>query len=390
MSISFDPGDDLKDIVDMVHRLAADEIRPNLRHFEHEGALPDELLRKCHELGLTNLSLPAEQGGPGLDLRAAAVLQEEIAWGDVGAAMALAGPRAAGAAVALLGDAEQKERLLRPFAADDAFARRGALALVEGPFGLSPEAIATTAERSGDGFVLTGEKRYVLNAASAELTVVLARDASQSEADPWKNLAFFAIEGRPAGLSAGPRLGTLGLETARYAHVKLEGVKVPARNRLLANGRLSILGLVAREKTLDAARLVGCSRAATEYAAKYATERKAFGKALYEHQALAFMMADMATRIDAVRWLVWRAAWSFDQGSPEAVHEATVAFRHATELSVEITTDAVQVLGGHGYIQDHPVEKWMRDARCLGLVDGLSVDDDALIAETVVAGGLSS
>src|SRR4051794_23538614 len=122
MSISFDLGDELKDIADMVHRLAADEIRPHLRHFEHEGALPEELLKKCHELGLTNLALPADLGGPGLDLRAAAVLQEEIAWGDVGVAMALSGPRSAGAAVALLGDADQKERLLRPFAADDAFA----------------------------------------------------------------------------------------------------------------------------------------------------------------------------------------------------------------------------------------------------------------------------
>ncbi|MEZ0230075.1 MAG: acyl-CoA dehydrogenase family protein, partial [Planctomycetota bacterium] len=153
MSISFELGDDLKDILDMVHKLAADEIRPHMRHYEHEGRLPDELLQQVHSLGLNTLSLPQEVGGLGLDLRAACVLQEELAWGDVGAAVALPGPGAAGLAVAALGDADQKERLLKPFAADDAFNRRGALAAVEGPFGLSPDTVSATAERRGDEYV---------------------------------------------------------------------------------------------------------------------------------------------------------------------------------------------------------------------------------------------
>jgi acyl-CoA dehydrogenase len=133
--------------------------------------------------------------------------------------------------------------------------------------------------------------------------------------------------------------------------------------------------------------LVGCCRAASEYASKYATERRAFGKALYEHQALAFMMADAAMKVEACRWVAWRAAWRLDttNGSDEALHEAAVAHKQATDLAVEVTSDCVQVLGGHGYIQDHPVEKWMRDARCLGLVDGLSIDADTQIAEQLLA-----
>ena len=181
----------------------------------------------------------------------------------------------------------------------------------------------------------------------------------------------------------------LGLGTAHFASIKLEGV--PAE-RLPGSGdpRRDVLVVAARHRVIDGARLVGCMRAASEYAFKYSTERRAFGKALYEHQALAFMMANMATRVDACRWLVWRAAWRLDtigaEGNPleAALHDAVIAHRHASELAVLVTTDAVQLLGGHGYIQDHPVEKWMRDARCLGLVDGLSVDDDATIAETVV------
>src|SRR5581483_1169472 len=123
MTISFDLGDDLRDIADMVRKLAAEEIRPKLREFEHEGGLPEDLLKQVHELGLSTLALPSELGGPGLDLRACAVLQEELAFGDVGVAVALSGPRTAGAAIAVLGDSDQKERLLRPFSAPDAFAR---------------------------------------------------------------------------------------------------------------------------------------------------------------------------------------------------------------------------------------------------------------------------
>jgi acyl-CoA dehydrogenase len=391
MTISFDLGDDLRDVTEMVHRLASEEIRPKLREYEQAGGLPDELLQQLHELGLTTLALPQELGGPGLDLRACSVLQEELAWGDVGVAVALAGPRTAGATIVVLGDSEQKDRLLRPFGSPDAFTKRGAVALVEGPFGLGPDSVQTSARREGDAYVLSGEKRYVLSAAEADLTVVLARDSDSRDSNPWNNLAFFAIEGRPEGFKPGPRHRTLGLGTARFANLTLDGVRIPAKNRLKGrgDGKRDVLEVVARKRVFDAARLVGCSRAASEYAFKYATERQTFGKKLYEHQALAFMMADMATKIEAVRWLVWKAAWRFDGAGPgyagDAIHEAAVAFKHAADLAVEVTTDAVQVLGGHGYIQDHPVEKWMRDARCLGLVDGLSVDDDATIAEAILS-----
>lgn len=387
MTISFELDDDLRDVALMVHKLAAEEIRPHLRDHEHAGELPGPLVSQLHELGLTLLGVPSELGGPGLDLRACAVLEEELAWGDLGAAVAVPGPGAAGTALHLLGDAEQKERLLRPFAGPEGAGKRGALALVEGPFGLAPDLVETTARREGDAYVLSGKKRYVLSGGESDLTLVLARDLDRQGGDPWDGLAFFAVEGRPQGLSAGARNGTLGLETARWANLSLEGVRVPARNRLAGRGpvRRDVLEVVARKRVPDAARLVGCARAASEYAFKYATERRAFGKALYEHQALAFLMADMATKIEAVRWLVWRAAWSLDRGAADSLHEAARAWRHATDLSVEVTSDAVQVLGGHGYIQDHPVEKWMRDARCLGLVDGLSFDDDALVAEGVLA-----
>jgi acyl-CoA dehydrogenase len=381
VSITFDVGEDLQAIVDAVHAFATDKIRPRLREYEDRGGLGDELMGECHELGLTTLALPEALGGSDLlDIRAACLCSEELAWGDVGVSVAIPGPRSAAVPILDLGTDEQKERLLRPFTRPDGATRRGSLAWVEGPFGVDPGAIETTARRDGDAWVLDGTKRYVQSAGQADLTLVLARDVASKAASPWDRLALFALEGAPAGFTARERDRTLGLHTTRSATVDLKGVRVPAGNRLGKGGPGELLATlrrtIARKKVIDAARLVGCVRAASEYAFKYATEREAFGVKLYEHQALAFMMADMATEVDGLRTLVWHAAWTLDRGE-EGYVEALRAHDQASEVAVQVTSDAVQVLGGHGYLHDHPVEKWMRDARTLGVIDGLYLDEDA-------------
>lgn len=392
MSITFDIGDELQQIVDAVHSFAADRLRPGLREFEKAGGLPADLDAALHDLGVTTLALPEKYGGSDLlDIRAAVLCSEELAWGDLGVAVSVPGPRSAGFAILELGDDEQKERLLRPFTQPGAGGRRASLAWVEGPFGIDPGAIETTAKREGDGWVLTGKKRYVQGAAKADLTLVLARDATSTAPDPWDRLALFAVEGRPAGLVAGERNRTLGLHTVSFSPLELTGVKVPLNARLAGSGkpgalRQALSRTIARKKVLDAARLVGCVRAASEYAFKYATEREAFGVKLYEHQALAFMMADMATRVDGLRTLVWAAAWALDKGQ-DGYAECRRAHDHASDLAVDVTSDAVQVLGGHGYLHDHPVEKWMRDARTLGVADGLTMDEDADVLAAAAVGG---
>lgn len=385
MSIAFDVGEELQQIVDAVRGFAQDRIRPRLRAFEEQGGLPDDLVQECFELGLTTLALPEKYGGSDtLDIRAACLCSEEVAWGDVGVAVALPGPRSAGFVVLELGTDEQKEALLRPFTKEAG--RRGTLAWVEGPFGLDPGLVETTCKRTGDGWVLNGTKRYVQGAGHSDLTIVLARDPASTAADPWDRLALFAVEGTPKGMAADERNRMLGLHTARYATLKLQDVKLPASARLGSGKpgelRQALRRTIARKKVLDAARLVGCVRAASEYAFKYATERVAFGVKLYEHQALAFMMADMATQVDGLRTLVWHAAWSLDRGE-EGYVEAKRAHDQASELAVQVTSDAVQVLGGHGYLYDHPVEKWMRDARTLGVADGLVLDEEGDLAVAV-------
>lgn len=391
MSVSFEPGEELAQVVDAVRAFARERLRPALRELEAAGALSEELARECHELGLATLGLPETLGGSELlDLRAAALCAEELAWGDLGAAVALPGPGAAAPLVLALGTGAQAERLLAPFADEaEGWARRAALALVEGPFGVDPAACEATCRREGEEWVLSGRKRYVRGGADAALTLVLARDVASGAPDPWDRLALLAVVGRPAGLAVEARHETLGLGAARWADLRFEQVRVPAADRLggdAAPGALRrvLRDALARQRTLDAARLVGCARAATEHACDYAQERHAFGVPLYQHQALAFMMADMATRVDGVRSLVWQAAAALDRGDARAPALALLAHRQTAELAVEVCSDAVQVLGGHGYLWDHPVEKWMRDARTLSLVDGLTLPEDE--AEDELAG----
>ncbi|MGE0709213.1 MAG: acyl-CoA dehydrogenase family protein [Planctomycetota bacterium] len=383
MAISFELGEDLQDIVDAVHAFAEEQVRPRLHEAEREG-IPDDLAAAMHELGLTTLVLPESVGGlDSLDLRAATLVSEELAWGDLGVAAAIPGARSAGACVLELGTPEQVARLLGPFGDEgEGWRRSGTLAFVEGPFGISPAAVETTATKDGDAWVLRGRKRYVWAAETADLTVVLARDPQSAAPDPWDRLVLLAVSGRPSGLRAEEADRTLGLRAARHATLHLEGVRVPAADRLGTGApgelRAALQRVVARKRVLDAARLVGCMRAASEYAFKYATERQTFGVYLYEHQALAFMMADMATLTEGARNLVWRAAAALDKREAAGLELARQALDEAMRYAREVSSDAVQVLGGHGYIQDHPVEKWMRDARTVGLIDGIGADEEDL------------
>lgn len=380
MAISFEVGDDLQDVVCAVEAFALEQVRPRLREAEQEGLSP-QLARALFELGLCTLALPESLGGlDELDVCGAALVSEALAWGDLGVAAAAPGPRSAGACVLELASAELAERLLAPFAdEEEGWRRSGTLAWAEGPFGVDPDAIEATARREGEAWVLSGTKRYVWAGERAALTLVLARDAGSQAPDPWDRLVLLPVVGR-AGLRAEEPATTLGLNAASYVTLHLDGARVPLADRLGGGApgevRRAVRRTIARKRVLDAACLVGCMRAACDHAFRYATERQAFGVYLYEHQALAFMMADMATAADAARNLVLRAGAALDAGEEEGVALAERALRAAQQHAREVTSDAVQVLGGHGYIQDHPVEKWMRDARTLGLVEGLSLDED--------------
>jgi acyl-CoA dehydrogenase len=381
--LSFDIGEDLQAIRETVHRFAEDEIRPHLRDFEAAGALTDAFIHPYLELGLTAVHLPEAQGGMGMGMRAAAVIQEELAWGDIGVANALPGIDSVLFALQELGTPEQLERLVNPDRAN----LHSCVALIEPAPGFQLADTWTLAEEDGDDYVLFGKKAFALNAGLATLYVVLAQTAPGSGFD---GLRAFVIEPDTEGITAGERHHLLGLNTAHFGELELFGCRVPKANMLTGDGDLrgGLHRLVDRLRVVAGARIVGACRAAAEHAFKYGTEREAFGKPLYEHQGLSFMIADMATQIDIARLQLWRAAWAIDAGSPDAHRHVAMAFRRIAQLSEPITSNAVQLLGGHGYIQDHPVEKWMRDVRVQALIGGLEgfLTHDVADAELGVEG----
>lgn len=338
--------------------LAVDQIRPAHRTAEEARSVPPELAQAAVELGLTTVTLPEEAGGAGLDLLARCLVEEELAWGDPAIAAALPGPGAAGIAVMELGSEEQVARLLSPLAEDvGAF---GALAWSDADRG-DP----VTAKRQGDAWVISGRKAHVINGGSASLHVVVASTDDGPQA--------FAVVGAAAGIEAGERRQTTGLQAMVVADVAFVGVQVPEVDRL--GGGEGLLRTLARLTIVRGARELGLARASLDYAINYGQERTAFGRPVAHFQANAFTIADMATEIDAGRWLLWRAAQSLDSRNKRWKGYVAMAATHIHDVARRCTDDAVQLLGGHGFIQDHPPEKWMRDARTMsriGLTDDLS------------------
>lgn len=349
--LSFDLGEDLAQIQSTVRDFAQREIRPALREVERKG-LPRALSDRFAELGLLGLDWPEAAGGQGMGAISRAIVEEELAQGDLGAAFAL--DRGGAAAVflqAVGGEAATGalSELLRS-------GGRAALAVSEE--GSASTELGCTARRAGEGWALSGKKCFVLNGGDAALHVVLA------QVEPGKGLAgagAFLVRG---GLKQRQTHISLGLQAVPLRDVELDGA---VATRLEALGSLPevLRRFYDKLSLVTSARAVGAAGASFEYARAYAEERTAFGKPIGHFQAVAFLLADMATAVEAARWMVWRAAWASERGPATA--ELAAAQAQALEAAFFCANGAVQVLGGAGYVQDHPVEKWMRDTKTLAL-----------------------
>ena len=314
--ISFSLDDDERLLASSARSFARGVLRPRLRAHEEARKLSDETRRAFHELGLCGMDLPAELGFGGLSLTARALIEEELAAGDLGAAVALDGPGLAGELIRRLGTDEQKRRLLGPFVDDPL--RRAALCI-------------------GDSRALGG--------GSAQLFVLLDRDLRASVAEAT------AEEDRDA----------LGLAEAPPAKLSARAVEP------LGDARQALRAALVRFAAIDAARATGCAQASFEHALKYAEERQAFGKPIGHFQSIAFLLSDLAIEVEGLRALAWRACRAVDLQQPDAELCCAQAAAQARESLQFVTSSAVQILGGAGFVQDHPVEKWMRDARTLAL-----------------------
>lgn len=360
---SFQPTEEQQMLIDAIKRYA-EELRTAARDADEEAQLPPELIEKGWELGYLQASVPEDYAGFGERSAVTGVLAaEEMAYGDLSATLAVMTPGLFVVPILLAGTEEQKQQYIppviemewKPFTA----------ALMEPHFDFDPNELRTTARREGDAYVLEGEKCYVPYAADAEAMIVYANLDGQTQG--------FIVPRESEGLEVGERMKLLGLNALPLYPLKLNGVRVPAANRLGGDEGHDFETILASSNVALAAMAIGVSRAALDYSMNYAKEREVFGVKVAQKQAIAFMIAEMGTWIEANRLLVWEAAWMLDKGKPEAAKHAYLALTGAMDTTMMVTDRAVQILGGHGYIREHPVEMWMRNGRGFATFRGLAI-----------------
>ena len=360
--ISFKTSEEQDVVREAMHEFAERAVRPLAREADEASQVPDEFFARSWELGLVATQLPESVGGGG-EARSPvtnALVLEELAWGDATLALAALAPAAFAFAVADQGSDEQKRAHLPAFCGD-AF-QAASLALVEPGALFDPALLRTRAEPKGEsGFVLSGAKSFVPLADRASHFLVIARNNGGRGA--------FIVPREAEGLRISDPEKNLGLRALPTATLHLDRVEVPASARLGGAAGCDVQRIVDAGRTALAAVQVGLSRAVLDYAVPYARDRRAFGQAIGQKQAIAFRLADMHIETEAQRWLVWKAASQLEQGlcATRAAHHARV---YAAQQSTWIADQGVQVLGGHGFIREHPVEMWYRNARTLGVLEG--------------------
>jgi alkylation response protein AidB-like acyl-CoA dehydrogenase len=366
----FDLTAEQREIRDLCRDFAAREIRPiSLGVDEADTEMPWEVWNKAAALGLTSFMLPEEYGGGGLtDCLTGCIVQEELCFGCAGIGNLITSGGFFAEPILVIGSEEQKRRWIEPIAADKP--ALGALATTEPGSGSDAASIQTLAERKGSNYVLRGQKAWVSNGGVADYYVVFATVEPGSRS---RGITAFVLERSDGGVTFGPPIKKMGQRAIINAEMFLEDVEVADDRRLGDEGE----GFSGLMRTFDRSRITlgaaatGLARAALEYSVDYAKTREQFGKPIGEHQAVAFRLADMATRVDAARLLVWRAARRVDSGE-EVTKEAAMAKLFASETAMWCTWAAVQTLGGWGYSREYPVEKWMRDAKLEEIEEGTS------------------
>lgn len=360
-------SDEHKAVRDLAREFTQNEIVPIAAEADRNEQYPWELVEKAHSIGLINITVAEEYGGSGLGYFEDCLVAEEIAAGCAGIYSSFVASTLGLTPLNLAATPEQMKRLMKPFCAEPALA---AFCCTEAGAGSDVASIRTRATRDGDFYVLNGTKRFITNGAVAKLyTTVATVDPSKRH----RGLLVLVVPPDLPGVSSGKQEDKMGQRAASTTEVVFEDARIPVENRLGEEGE----GFVLVMETLDKIRAevgaaaVGVARAAMEAAVEYAKEREQFGRPISSFQAIQFMLADMAIKVEAARLLVWQAAWRADQGKRNS-YESAIAKCFAADSAMQITTDAVQIFGGYGYIKDYPVEKYMRDAKLLQLYEGTS------------------
>ena len=386
--VDFALSEEERMIRDLAHEFAQKEIRPVAQYYdEHEGEYPREVVQKAHQIGLGGGAFGGA-GGIG-----SVLIVEELSWGCGGIALAIVSSGLAAAAISGMGTEEQKAKFLPMCMSTEDELRLGAYGLTEPEAGSDVASISTTAVRDGDDYILNGTKRFITNGGIADVHVIYA---TEDKSKGWGGLCAFAIEKGTPGLSEGTVWKKMGVHASHTSDVILEDCRVPADHRLgdppgqtkegeTPRGALGALGTLEATRPAIGAFSLGIGRAALEYAVDYAKERIQFGRPIASKQAIAFKLADMAIELDAARMLIWRAAWMAANNVPFLRAEGSMAKCYPSDVAMRVTIDAVQVLGGYGYMREFPVEKWVRDAKIFQIFEGTNEIQRIVIARALTA-----
>lgn len=364
----FTLDEDQQQIQDMMRKFARNEFRAMARQCDEEADIPVDLFDKTWELGLTMNAVPESFGGFGMDrsVVTSAIIAEELAWGDISLALAATAPLLMMIPVLEFGTEDQQAAWLPKFTNETPFIATAAL--LEPRIGFSPFALQTTVTRDGNDLVLNGQKCMVPLADRAEHILVFA-SAGDSTAG---NVQALVVDKNAPGLSVGEREKNLGLHALPLFPVTFDNCRVPGTNLLGGEAGIDYHRLLNLARVITSAMAVGVARASHEYARDYAKERTAFGEPIASRQAIAFMLAESAMEIDAMRLMAWKAAWMLDRNE-DATCESTLAKHYCADQTMKVTDYGVQILGGHGYIREHPVELWFRNGRAFAIMEGLAI-----------------
>jgi butyryl-CoA dehydrogenase len=366
---------------DTVRDFMVTEVAPVVEEHERERRFPTDIVRRIGELGWLGIPIPEDEGGAGLDTLAYAIAVEEIGrvWGSLGLIVAAHTSLGCGP-LHLAGSKEQKSTYLEPMAGGKVL---GAYGLTEPGAGSDAGGTRTTAKRDGDAWVLDGAKRFITNAGHAGTYVVTARTGTTDRGDA--AISAFIVPAETPGFSVGRLEDKLGLHASATGELRFERARIPAANLLGEEGQ----GFRMFLKILDGGRIsigalaLGLAQAALDASIPYAQTREQFGRPIGTFQGVAFMVADMASEIDAARSLVWKAAWLKDQERDYGL-VAAEAKLFASEVSARATNAAIQIHGGYGYTTDYPVERFMRDAKLTEIGEGTSQVQRLVIARRIL------
>jgi acyl-CoA dehydrogenase len=376
--VDFTLTDEQKDLRELAHNFAEKEIRPVAWDYDRDGTWPQEIINKAWEVGLMNVHVAEAYGGPGLDHLSGCLIEEELGWGCSGIGTTLMANGLASAPLFIGGSEEVRKKYLTMLTEEPKLA---SFCLTEPDAGSDVSGMRTTAVRKGDKYVINGSKCFITNGGYADWYTVYAKTDKDAG---HRGISAFVVP-KDDTVTVDKKEDKLGQRASNTATITFNETEVPAENLLGEENH----GFKLAMQTLDFTRpgvaglAVGIARAAFEFASEYSKERVQFGVPIAMHQAVAFMIADMATKVEAGRLLTWKSAVLLDQGQRNTL-VASHAKRFAADSAMEVTIDAVQVYGGYGFIKEYPVEKLMRDAKIMQLYEGTSQIQRLVIAREVL------